>query len=196
LTILVIRRLTGRVMPATALGARPARRPTALQLVVVEPLRRLVAPPRAVQLPDHRAGRTPRAVQLPGLGSWTSPDKGAVKRPHYSGPSTGCLLHAAVHRRIRSDAQASSPSRCRQEEEFQQRLLGVQSRFSASSQTTERGPSITEAATSSPRCAGRQCMKSGVGRVRAITASLTWKGCEHGLASLAPLLDPCWPRRR
>ncbi len=29
-------------------------------------------------------------------------------------------------------------------------------RFSASSQTTERGPSITSSVTSSPRCAGRQ----------------------------------------
>src|SRR2546421_2386698 len=32
--------------------------------------------------------------------------------------------------------------------------------FSASSQTTLCGPSITSAATSSPRCAGRQCMNS------------------------------------
>jgi len=33
------------------------------------------------------------------------------------------------------------------------------SRFSASSQTTDCGPSITSAVTSSPRCAGRQCRK-------------------------------------
>ncbi len=32
-------------------------------------------------------------------------------------------------------------------------------RFSASSQTTDCGPSITSAVTSSPRCAGRQCIK-------------------------------------
>src|SRR5512143_2864374 len=31
-------------------------------------------------------------------------------------------------------------------------------RFSASSHTTDCGPSITAAVTSSPRCAGRQCM--------------------------------------
>src|SRR5262249_40945345 len=36
----------------------------------------------------------------------------------------------------------------------------VCSRFSASSQTTLCGPSITSAATSSPRWAGRQCMNS------------------------------------
>uniref|UniRef100_UPI00311D4382 hypothetical protein n=1 Tax=Thauera sp. SDU_THAU2 TaxID=3136633 RepID=UPI00311D4382 len=33
-------------------------------------------------------------------------------------------------------------------------------RFSASSKTTDWGPSITSSVTSSPRCAGRQCMKS------------------------------------
>ncbi len=33
------------------------------------------------------------------------------------------------------------------------------SRFSASSNTRERGPSITPSVTSSPRCAGRQCRK-------------------------------------
>ena len=33
-------------------------------------------------------------------------------------------------------------------------------RFSASSNTTDCGPSITSAVTSSPRCAGRQCMNS------------------------------------
>src|ERR1700741_2410484 len=40
------------------------------------------------------------------------------------------------------------------------RAFCVCSRFSASSHTTLCGPSITAAATSSPRCAGRQCMKS------------------------------------
>src|SRR5665647_819318 len=34
------------------------------------------------------------------------------------------------------------------------------SRFSASSHTTDCGPSMTSAATSSPRCAGRQCMNN------------------------------------
>ena len=47
------------------------------------------------------------------------------------------------------------------------------SRFSASSKTTECGPSITALVTSSSRCAGRQCMKSAPGLAAAITASLT-----------------------
>src|SRR3970282_1609784 len=42
------------------------------------------------------------------------------------------------------------------------RAFWVWSRFSASSHTTLCGPSITAAATSSPRCAGRPCQKSGV----------------------------------
>lgn len=44
-------------------------------------------------------------------------------------------------------------------------------RFSASSQTTERGPSITSSATSSPRWAGRQCMNRASGAARAISAA-------------------------
>ena len=48
------------------------------------------------------------------------------------------------------------------------------SRFSASSKTTECGPSITAFVTSSSRCAGRQCMKSASGFAAAITASFTW----------------------
>ena len=36
------------------------------------------------------------------------------------------------------------------------------SRFSASSNTTDCGPSITSSVTSSPRCAGRQCMNNGI----------------------------------
>ena len=47
-------------------------------------------------------------------------------------------------------------------------------RFSASSKTTEREPSITSSLTSSPRWAGRQCMKSASGAARAISAAFTW----------------------
>ncbi len=47
-------------------------------------------------------------------------------------------------------------------------------RFSASSHTTLCGPSITAAATSSPRCAGRQCMNKASGCAAAMTASVTW----------------------
>jgi len=46
-------------------------------------------------------------------------------------------------------------------------------RFSASSNTTECGPSITAEVASSLRCAGRQCMNRASGLARAISASLT-----------------------
>jgi fructose-bisphosphate aldolase, class II len=48
------------------------------------------------------------------------------------------------------------------------------SRFSASSQTTLCGPSMTPAATSSPRWAGRQCMKTASSAARAMSSSVTW----------------------
>src|SRR6185437_12739369 len=47
-------------------------------------------------------------------------------------------------------------------------------RFSASSKTTLCGPSITSSLTSSPRWAGRQCMKMASLAARAIRRSLTW----------------------
>jgi hypothetical protein len=45
--------------------------------------------------------------------------------------------------------------------------------FSASSQTTDCGPSITSASTSSPRCAGRQCMNRASGLAAAIISAST-----------------------
>ena len=44
-------------------------------------------------------------------------------------------------------------------------------RFSASSQTTDCGPSMTAAVTSSPRWAGRQCMKRASGLARGISTT-------------------------
>ena len=46
-------------------------------------------------------------------------------------------------------------------------------RFSASSKTTDAGPSITSSVTSSPRWAGRQCMKSASSAALAISRALT-----------------------
>ena len=48
------------------------------------------------------------------------------------------------------------------------------SRFSASSNTTECGPSITASVTSSPRWAGRQCMKIASALALPISSALTW----------------------
>src|SRR6478672_1183337 len=46
-------------------------------------------------------------------------------------------------------------------------------RFSASSNTTDCGPSITSSVTSSPRWAGRQCMNSASGFASDISLALT-----------------------
>ena len=48
------------------------------------------------------------------------------------------------------------------------------SRFSASSQTTLCGPSITAAVISSPRCAGRQCSTTQPGPARPSFSSSSW----------------------
>ena len=48
------------------------------------------------------------------------------------------------------------------------------SRFSASSQTTLRGPSITAAVISSPRCAGRQCSTTQPDPARPSFSSSSW----------------------
>jgi len=47
-------------------------------------------------------------------------------------------------------------------------------RFSACSKTSDCGPSITSAVTSSPRWAGRQCINTARGAARAIRAGFTW----------------------
>src|SRR6185312_4886193 len=69
------------------------------------------------------------------------------------------------------------------------------SRFSASSKTTDCGPSMTSSVTSSPRCAGRQCMNSASGLALAIRRPLTWWGLGRlggGLPSRPPLATQGW----
>ena len=58
---------------------------------------------------------------------------------------------------------------------YSSRAFWTCSRFSASSQTTDCGPLMTSAVTSSPRCAGRQCMKSASGWAVAIIGASTQK---------------------
>src|SRR5699024_1030930 len=59
------------------------------------------------------------------------------------------------------------------------------SRFSASSNTTDAGPSMTEAATSLPRYAGRQWRKIG-SSPRLMSSSVTWKGANGDDSSSRP----------
>src|SRR3990170_3292194 len=64
------------------------------------------------------------------------------------------------------------------------------SRFSASSHTADCGPSITSAVTSSPRWAGKQCMKIASFAACAITRPLTWNGRRASVrffSSLSPI---------
>src|SRR5512139_467300 len=56
-------------------------------------------------------------------------------------------------------------------------------RFSASSHTTDCGPSITAAVTSSPRCAGRQCMKTASDFATAIMSASTCQSAKAFIRS-------------
>src|SRR5258705_469953 len=62
-------------------------------------------------------------------------------------------------------------------------------RFSASSSTTDCGPSITSSVTSSPRWAGRQCMNSASDFASAISRAFTWYRLSR-LWRRAPPLSP------
>ena len=65
-------------------------------------------------------------------------------------------------------------------------------RFSAWSKITDCGPSATSAATSSPRCAGRQCMKTASGAATAIRSSVTanpWKALRRASDSASWPMD-------
>jgi hypothetical protein len=74
--------LNRRVMVATVPGARPARRPTALQLVVVEPLRRLVKPwPVGIRAPrgTHSGGPSTARSRLNALIQSAAQDPAFVR---------------------------------------------------------------------------------------------------------------------
>ncbi len=80
--------------------------------------------------------------------------------------------------RERPGRRPGQPPGTRTEEGFQPRHQARMpfcacSRFSASSQTTDCGPSMTAALTSSPRLTGRQCMKIASGLAHAIRRSST-----------------------
>ena len=66
--------------------------------------------------------------------------------------------------------------RRRREQHQQQRLLAVQPVLGLIEDAPTPSDSKTSAVTSSPRCAGRQCMKSAPGLASDISASLTWYG--------------------
>ena len=80
----------------------------------------------------------------------------AASRPRLPRPAEAARCPRARRRRAPSPAASRVRSRST--------ACSVGSRFAACCQTAERGPSITPAATSSPRCAGRQCRKTGVRR--------------------------------
>ena len=63
-------------------------------------------------------------------------------------------------------------------------------RFSASSQTTDWLPSITSALTSSPRCAGRQCMNRASGLAQAIISLSTHQSAKAAWRAASSASQP------
>ena len=84
-------------------------------------------------------------------------------------------VHAPYLARERRNARAEQArayaSACRHQAS---RPFWACRRFSASSNTTDCGPSITSSVTSWPRWAGRQCMNSASGLALLISRALTW----------------------
>ena len=112
---------------------------------------------------------TPRAA-LAALTSATGADHVVLSR--YAAAllrADGRFRRCRRDRPLRAAASPSSPI------SVTRTAFCTWSRFSASSKTTDCGPSITSAATSSPRWAGRQCMKTASRAAAAIISGVTWK---------------------
>ena len=96
----------------------------------------------------------------------------------------------------RSRTATREPTVDASREHREQRLLRVQPVLGLVED--DRGvESMTSSVTSSPRCAGRQCMKSAPARACAISAALTWYGPKISLAlRRLALPGPSTPTRR
>jgi len=120
-------------------------------------------------------------AQRPSMRDKTKPsiaDRGSV-RTSSPGTSSGTLscsgFTGSTEYRVllRNGAFPTGDHPARQTIRVSSRAFCVCSRFSASSHTRERGPSITSADTSSPRCAGRQWRKMPSFAARDIRAAST-----------------------
>ena len=94
-------------------------------------------------------------------------------------PAQRATASVASHREI-----VSEPIDTRPHTRYSSSAFCACSRFSASSHTTLCGPSMTSAATSSPRCAGRQCMNSASGLARRIIAASTCQSSKRAPSRL------------
>ena len=145
------------VVDETLKGGAPVRR-HAQRLVVTLAGRR-------AQLGSHQVGRISRCLSL---GSNRTGQLGVDRVDRLGGQGSSVTLIEVAPEATRSMPFWKSASGMRWvtiprgHTPRHQRMIAfcTCSRFSASSKTTECGPSITSLVTSSARCAGRQCMKS------------------------------------
>ena len=102
-----------------------------------------------------------------------SPERGRHGRPVTRAPT--CERHGPVTRAPtceRDKALSAEQGHQPAEQRYSSSAFCACNRFSASSHTTEAGPSITSASTSSPRWAGRQCKNSAPGSASPIRAAV------------------------
>ena len=108
----------------------------------------------------------PSGGPAPGLASPTPPTA------RQTGPGLRCVASQVQFSRAeRQKRPAIAPNQTPRHQRIT--AFWAWRRFSASSKTTEWGPSMTALVTSSLRCAGRQCMNRASALAWAIRASLT-----------------------
>ena len=151
------------------------------------------APGRAAR--RGRAGRGPRPRTAGSCRRRRSPPaRGSECRVG----DRSCRLDIALRREIdapRRRERVTRSSSCASRHQARMPFWACR-RFSASSNTTDCGPSITSSVTSSPRWAGRQCMKSASGLACAISRGIDLIGLEQVVAALRRPCRPSTPRCR
>ena len=110
-----------------------------------------------------------------------------IKIPAHSATTENRALAAAPQRQ--------APIKTCPATDIPARLLCVQTVFRLVP-TTDWAPSITSAVTSSPRCAGKQCMNKALLAATCIISASTCQSANFCLRSPVYLPNPCWSRRR
>ena len=141
-------------------------------------------------LVDRRPEPHDAAAQVEGATSngWTVSSAEVFAGARTGMSVWGCVIARYVVRVGRNATLASNPSARRACRHQARMPFWACRRFSASSNTTDCGPSITSSVTSSPRCAGRQCMNIASGLALRHQPRVDLVGLEQVVAALAVLV--------
>ena len=149
-------------------GNQQADRPVALNLQREDPV--------IFQCAGQQCGQRQRLAQHAGdrFGVIMAGQDGIDFRakPHHA-PAQAQRFDLEGQQHVFGDAMRAGTGGCHHVRHQRRMPFWPCSRFSASSQTTDCGPSMTSAETSSPRWAGRQCMKIASGLAWRINSAFT-----------------------